>query len=178
MRRMAKLCEWTGSMMWIHARICIGVIHGRIVHIGKAILRRWRGWGGSGMLLRREIGTDSSNMIPRRGTRCTLWLRRTMARSKWNHSIRNRRGSGRGVIYMLETRMAGDLRRRGHGGGALLCLLCLLDLFRGRGGLIFIIVVVALAGKIFGSFVFMGRAELRLRQKSLAHWYQKAKSTR
>lgn len=162
MRGMAKLCEWTGTML-IHGWVHIGVIHGRIGHVGKAILRRRRGWGWSGMLLRREIGTDSSNMVPRRGARCTLWLRRTTPRGKWQHTIGNRRGSGRGVVYVLESRMTGDLRRRWHGGGALLSLLSLLwllDLFRGRRGLIFVIVVVAFAREIFGSFVFMGRAKL------------------
>ena len=63
---------------------------------------------------------------------------------------------------MVESRMARYLRRRHRRGGrrSLLCL-CLLNLLRGWGSILVIIVVVALFPReIFGAFVLMGRAEL------------------
>lgn len=63
------------------------------------------------------------------------------------------------MIYVLETGMTGNVRR-GHGRRALMGLLCLLSLVRGGRGLVFFVIVIAFACKIFRSFVFVGRSKL------------------
>ena len=65
------------------------------------------------------------------------------------------------MAYMLEPGMARNMRR-GHWRRALglLLLLCLLSLFRGGCCFVLIIIVVAFATEVFGTFVFMWRAKL------------------
>lgn len=64
-RRMAEMWERGGTVrMLCHIWVRAGIVH-RVGHVWKTILRcgRWcRGWRR--MLVRREIGADSSNMIP------------------------------------------------------------------------------------------------------------------
>lgn len=63
---------------------------------------------------------------------------------------------------MVESRMARYLRRRHRRGGRRSLLrLCLLNLLRGWGSILVIVVVVALFPReILGAFVLMGRTEL------------------
>lgn len=49
-------------------------------------------------------------------------------------------------------------------------LLCLLSLVRGGCGLVFFVIVIASACKIFRSFVFVGRSKLQARRgQHIAH---------
>jgi hypothetical protein len=63
------------------------------------------------------------------------------------------------MIYMLKAGMTGDVRR-GHGRRAVVSLLCLLSLVRGRCGLVVFVIIIAFACKIFRSFVFVGRSKI------------------
>lgn len=76
------------------------------------------------------------------------------------------------MVYVLEAGVTWDMRR-GHSRRALLWLRCLVCLVRCGSVFIFVFVfVVAFAAKIFGSFVFMGRAELQMTIKVsiLSRW--------
>jgi hypothetical protein len=88
-RRMAKLLELAGSgSLLTQVRICIGVVNGRIGHIGESILRRrgrrcmrMRMWVRMRLrmrLLRDEVRAQAAGVTPRRWPREALWLGRAM----------------------------------------------------------------------------------------------------
>lgn len=66
----------------------------------------------------------------------------------------NRGRGGRGMVDVLEARL---LEMRRNDGVRLLGL----DFFGGWGHLIFVLVVIALAGEVIGTFMLMGWAELK-----------------
>lgn len=73
------------------------------------------------------------------------------------------------MVDMLKTGMRGNLRRdhrRILGRGILVRLL---RFFWSRGSLIFLVVIVALPSKVFGSFVLMGRADLEAHSSQHKH---------
>lgn len=68
------------------------------------------------------------------------------------------------MIHVLEGRLA--LEMRGNGG---VVLLNCLDVLGSRRGLVFLIIIISLARKIFRSFVFVGRAKILIATKSIMH---------
>lgn len=70
------------------------------------------------------------------------------------------------MINMLETGMTGDMGMDYRG---VVLWWCWVHLFRGRCGLIFVIIIVAPAVKVLGAFVLMWRAEILITTQSLTH---------
>lgn len=70
------------------------------------------------------------------------------------------------MIHVLEGGLA--LEVRGNGG---VVLLNSLDVLGSRRGLVFLIIIISLARKIFRSFVFVGRAKLK--RKTPVRGYRK-----
>lgn len=145
-----RVLSGTGLM---HGGVNVGVVHGRIRHIGETILGS-RGRRG-GMPMRAQVRADAANMVSGRWSRGALRLWGTM--SRYLHTVGNRRGRGGGMTDVLET---GLMKMRWNGGMALLGL----HFFRGRGNLLLLVIILTLAGEIIWSFVFMGRAELESRE--------------
>lgn len=77
-----------------------------------------------------------------------------MARNE-RYAVSDGRGGGRRVVDMLKTRVCGNMRRDPGG-----ILVRRLRFFWGWSGLVFVVVIVALPGKIFWSFAFMRGAKL------------------
>lgn len=147
--------RWAGRLS--HGVSSVGVIYRRIRNVREAILRRRRRRrrGRMVMLLRSHIGAHPTKMIPRRRPRNSLRLRGTVTRSKC-HPIPYGRGSRRRMSDVLEAGMTWQVggnhgriwRRRMH-------------IFGGRRRLIFVIIIVAFAVKVFRAFVFMWGTKLK-----------------
>lgn len=81
MGRLSK--RWILGGTWsllIQIRVGVGIVNGRVGHVGESILSRRRRGGMLRMRMGNQVRTHATDVIPRRGTRHHLGLRSTMTR--------------------------------------------------------------------------------------------------
>lgn len=145
-----RILARSGSVL-IHTRGSIGVVYGRIGHIGEAILRGRR----CGMVLRSDIRADTADMVPRCWPGDHLGLRGAATRSECD-PIGNRRGGRRSMVDMLETRLVWHVRRDNG-----MRSTSRREVFGGRGCLVVLLIICfTLTGEVFGALMFVRRAEI------------------